>query len=134
MNVNMSKKKLQQLLKAVGSRPQTEDSSIEFTEFNWHEPHYFNKDQLARLDTFVQKIAAALSEKFTILCRSQYETEITSTTQHYASEFLTLANEGDKKDYYLSFGSAEGKEFGLFIIPKQSANIWATITGRFRIE
>ncbi len=125
MNESMSKEKLQQLLKAVGSRPQTDDSSIECAEYNWHEPHYFNKEQLAKLDAFVQKIAEVLSEKFIVLCGGQFEVQITSTSQHYGSEFSAAKIENEIKDYFLSFGSAPGKEFGLFDIPEETAIVWA---------
>ena len=125
MNEGMSKEKIQQLLKAVGSRPQTNDTVIECAEINWHEPHYFDKEQLAKLETFSRKVASVLSERFTVLCRSQFEVEITSASQHYADEFIDSANEGEKKDYYLSFGSAPDKEFGLLAIPEQTAIFWA---------
>jgi flagellar motor switch protein FliM len=121
----MSKEKIQQLLKAVGSMPQGYDTAIECAEINWQEPHYFDKEQLAKLDAFTQKGAAVLSESFTVSCRSQFEVEIAGTSQIYAREFSDTANEGDKKDYYLSFGSDPGKEFGLLVIPEQTAVFWA---------
>ena len=124
MNEGMSKEKIQQLLKAVGSRPQTDDTAVECTDFNWHEPHYFSKDQLAKLNTFTQKAASVLSEKFSVLCRSRFEVEITSTSQHYAGEIYKETGEG-KKNYYLSFGSSDGDEFGLLEFPEQTAIFWA---------
>jgi flagellar motor switch protein FliM len=121
MNGSMSKEKIQQLLKAVGSRPQTDDSSIEFVEYNWHEPHYFSKEQLTRLEAFVQKVAEVLSERFIVLCRSRFEVQVTSTSQHYAGEMSATSEEDEKKSYYLSFGSTPGKEFGLLEIPDDTA-------------
>ena len=125
MNVNMSKEKIEQLLKAVGSRPQTDDSSIECTDFNWNEPHYFSNDQLAKLDAFTQKLSVALSEKFSAFCRIQFEVEITSVSQNYMGEFLTETTENQKNDYYLSFGSGTGKEFGVIEIPEKTATLWS---------
>jgi flagellar motor switch protein FliM len=127
MNDSMSKEKIQQLLKAVGSRPQTDDSSIKFEQMNWNEPHYFNKSQLVKLDAFVKNIPAAISEKISALCRKQFDVEITKVSQHYAGEFLDEANKSQAKNYYLSFGSGQGKEFGVLTIPGQTAVIWAKL-------
>ena len=121
----MSKEKIRQLLRAVGSAPKRDEAEVECAEINWYEPHCFDRDQLAKLETFTEKVAAVLAEKFTVLCRSQFEVEITSASQHYAHEFCDSANEGDKKDYYLAFGSGSGKEFGFLTIPEQTALFWA---------
>ncbi len=125
MNVKMSKDKIQQLLKAVGSRPRTDDTSIECTDFNWNEPRYFSKDQLDKLGVFTENLVVALSEKFSAFCRVQFEVEIVSVNQKYASEYFAEANENQKKNYYLSFGSGPGKEFGMLEIPGKTAALWA---------
>ncbi|MBN1974891.1 MAG: FliM/FliN family flagellar motor switch protein [Sedimentisphaerales bacterium] len=120
----MTKENIQRLLKAVGSRPQMDDSSVEYSEMKWNEPHYFSKDQLDKLEIFVQNIAAALTEKFSAFCRTPFEVEITSTSQRCADECLTETNAQQRKDYYLSFGSGPGKEFGILEIPEQTASLW----------
>ncbi|MBN2588249.1 MAG: FliM/FliN family flagellar motor switch protein [Sedimentisphaerales bacterium] len=121
----MSKDRIQQLLKAVGSMPQADDSSIECIDYNWQEPHCFNNDQLAKLDMFAQNIAVTLSEKFSAFCRAQFEVEITSVSLNYAREFLAETDDNQRDDFYLLFGSGPGKEFGVIEIPDQTASIWS---------
>lgn len=125
MNVNMSKEKIEQLLKAVGSRPQTDDSSIECTDYNWNEPHYFSNDQLAKLDIFVQNLSVVISEKFSAFCRAEFEVEIISVSQHYMGAFLAEKEDNQNNDYYLTFGSGAGKEFGVLEIPENTASLWS---------
>ncbi len=125
MNVNMSKDRIQQLLKAVGSQPQADDSSIECTDFNWNEPHYFGKDQLGKLDMFAANLAVTLSEKCSAFCRTQFEVEIISITQNYGRDFTAESGENQNKGYYLSFGSGPGKEFGVLEMPEKFAVLWS---------
>ena len=125
MNVNMSKDRIQQLINAVGSMPQADDSSIESTDFNWNEPRYFNKEQIAKLDRFAQNVGIYLSDSFASFCRNEYEVEVKSIIQHYAGEFIVQENEGKKNDYYLLFGSGSGKEYGVLEIPEHTAILWS---------
>ena len=39
---NLSRKRMQQLLAAVGSTPKEDAAQIEATEYNWYDPHYFS--------------------------------------------------------------------------------------------
>ena len=121
----MSKDRIQQLLNAVGSMPQADDSSIECTEFNWNEPHCFSAEQLAKLALFTQNLALTLSGKISAFCRTQFEVKIESTSQNYASEFLAEKDGNGKKDYYLLFGSEQDKNSGVLVMPEKTAVGWA---------
>ncbi len=102
---SLSREKIQQLLKAVGSEPTEDITQVEAAEYNWHEPHYFNSEQLEKLDNFAQTAANAVAEKFSKFCRSELNVTIESTTQHFADEFLNQSSDSEQKDYYLSFGA-----------------------------
>jgi flagellar motor switch protein FliM len=122
---SMSREKIQQLLKAVGSEPAEDTAQIEATEYNWHEPHYFNNEQLAKLGYFTKSAAGAMAQKFSSFCRSGYNVTVASTTQHYAHEFLGSLSDGEQKDYYIPFGADEEQMCGLIGIPEQAAHNWA---------
>ena len=124
MNNSMSQEKIQKLLAVFGTRPQDDNSPLEYSEYNWAEPHYFNNTEHDKLNIFVQKLALAISKKFTDLCKKTFESKITSLTQHYASEFINESN-NDTKNYYLTFGSSSNRQAGLLEIPDSTAIFWA---------
>ncbi len=121
---NLTKSKIQQLLSAVGSVPTEDSSEIEVEELNWREPHYFSNTQLKTLTDFTEQLAAAIAEKFTDFCCSQFEVTIASTTQYFADEFLNKSSD-EHKVFYLPFGTNQEYHFGLLGIPEQTAVLWA---------
>lgn len=122
---NLSRKKIQQLLAAIG-RGATEDTAqIEVTEHNWHRPYYFSSEQLKKLNNFTEEIAAAAAVKLAALARSNFNVTIVSTTQHYANEFLNQVTDDQKSSYYLTFGTEHNNLCGLISISSQAAAVFA---------
>jgi len=126
INNNLSRKKLQQLLAAIGSRPTEDTTQIETTEYDWHQPHYFSSSQLSKLDDFAEKTAVMIAKKFTDLCHSNFNVTIASTMQHFANELLGQTSESKKYDYHLAFGSDPNQPCGIVSIPSQTATILVT--------
>ena len=122
---NLSREKIQQLLMAVGSEPTEDTAQVEATDYNWHEPHYFSSEQLAKLDYFAITAAAEVAEKFSNFCRSEFNVTISSTTQHYAYDIISQLSDGEQRDYYLPFGTSQEHMCGLIGIPGQTAVNWA---------
>jgi flagellar motor switch protein FliM len=125
---NLSKEKIQQLLAVLGSRTAEDTTKINATEYNWRQPHYCNSSQLNRLDNFTEKLATALAKKFSDFCRSDFNVTIASTTQHFASEFLEQAPDGNSQltgNYYLVFNTDQGQSCGLIGMSGQTAINWA---------
>jgi flagellar motor switch protein FliM len=126
-NNNLSRKKIQQILAALGSGPTIEDTTqIEAAEYNWQQPHCFTRSQLHMLDDFTKKTAKTIAQKFATLCHGDFNATIVSTAQHFANELLDQALEGEQSDYYLAFGTDEAHPCGLISIPLKTAFIWAT--------
>ena len=123
---NLSEEKIHQLLMAVGSGPQEDTSGIKATEYNWHEPHYFDRNQLNRLDDFAKKVARAMSVRFVDFCHSEFDVTVVSATQHFAAELIDQSMESGQNDYYLAFGTEQGYSCGLISIPTDTAFSWAT--------
>ncbi|MHC4739226.1 MAG: FliM/FliN family flagellar motor switch protein [Planctomycetota bacterium] len=121
LNNNLSREKIQQLLAAVGSRKTEDDTQIEVTEFDWHQPHYFNNDKLEKLGDFSGKIASAIAEKFAELYNNNFTVTVTSTTQHFAKELLEQNQNNKQNDYYLSFGTEPDTPCGYLSISRQTA-------------
>ena len=122
---SLSREKIQQILMAVGSEPTEDITQVEATEYNWHEPHYFNSGQLEKLDDFAKTAATAVAEKFSKFCRSELNVTIVSTTQHFADEFLNPPSDSKQKNYYLTFGAKQEQMCGLIGMSEQSALNWA---------
>ena len=123
---SLSREKIRQLLMAIGSESKEDAVQEDATQYNWQEPHYFNKEQFVKLDNFADAVAAAVAQKFAKLCRSEFNVTISSTTQHYVYEILSQLSDGERRDYYLPFGTDQEHLCGLIGIPGQTAVNWAT--------
>jgi flagellar motor switch protein FliM len=122
---SLSRKGVQQLLAAVGSRPAEETAQIEATEYDWYDPHCFSTDQLAKLDEFGETAARAMARRFSDFCRSRFEVTIASITQHFASELSGKISQAQQKDYFVPFGTDPEHSFGFVGMPEQTASTWA---------
>jgi len=122
---SMSRGKIQQLLMAIGSAPKEDAAQVDAAQYNWQEPHYFNKEQLVKLGNFADTVASAMAKRFTKFCRSEFDVTISTTTQHYAYEILSQLD-GEQRDYYLPFGISHEHMCGLIGMPGQTAVNWAT--------
>ena len=123
---NLSREKIQRLLTAIGSKQAEDTAEVEAIEYNWHEPHYFNSEQIEKLDIFAKKVAVEVAEKFAGFYRSQFDVTVVSVTQHFASEFINKHSDSKQGDYYLPFGTDQKNRCGLLSIPEKSAVLWAT--------
>ncbi len=122
---NPGLEKLNQLRKAARARSRQDDTPLEGTEYNWHEPHYFTRTQFLRLNDFVKRAAVALADKFSAFCSSEFDVAADSVTQHFAGEFVKSSSDGTSGDYYLPFGSDLEHPCGLIGLPEETAVIWA---------
>jgi len=121
---SLSREKVQQLLRAVGSKAEEDTSQVDAPEYNWREPHYFNKMQLTKLDDFAERFASTTAAKFSDFCRSEFEVTITSVSQHFADEFLQ-SSDGRREEHFLPFGTDEEHLCGFVAVPEQTTLVWA---------
>jgi len=121
---SLSREKVQQLLRAVGSKSEEDTSQVDAPEYNWLEPHYFNKMQLMKLDDFAERVASAMASKFSDFCRNEFEVTITSISQHFADEFLQSSG-GRRKEHFLPFGTDDEHLCGFVGVPEQTTLVWA---------
>jgi flagellar motor switch protein FliM len=121
----LGRKKVEQLLRAVGSQSAEDAAQVEFDQYDWHDPHYFSSEQLVELNDFTQLVAQAMATRFSDFCRSPYDVTVTSITQHFAGEYLDKASEGEQNDYSVLFGATAEHPCGLIGMPEQTASTWA---------
>jgi len=120
---NLTNEKVQQILAAVGTNnTSNDDENIESTPHNWNQARYFNSEQLEEIENFTTKLAEVMAEKFSMLYNSDFDTTITSTTQHFAGDFSD--SDGKEKDYYLAFGDGPENRFALIGVPALTALTW----------
>jgi len=122
---SMSREKIQQLLMAVGSEPAEDTAQVEATEYDWNKSHYFNKEQLVKLNSFTESVAVAMTQQFSKFCRGEFNVTFTSITEHYVNDILSQLQDGEQKDYYIPFGTSRERMCGLIGIPEQTALKWA---------
>jgi flagellar motor switch protein FliM len=122
---SMSRERIQQLLKALGTGPMDDAEQVEATEYDWHESHYFNGDQLEKLNNFTVAVAEAMTRKFNKFCRGEFEVTVASITQHYVNNFLSKLSDSEQKDYYIPFGAGAERMCGLIGMPEQVVFDWA---------
>ncbi len=122
---NLSRQRMNQLLSAVGSGPADDTAQMDFTEYDWNDPHYFNDEQLVKLNGFAQRAARAMVTRFSDFCRTRYDVKITSITQHFAGEYLKKALEIEQQDFFVLFGTAPERSCGFIGIPDKTAGDWA---------
>jgi len=123
---SLSREKIRQLLAAVGSMPSDIATEIEAAEYDWHQPHYFSREQLGILESFTKNLAAAVAEKFAQLYHSNFDVTTVSTTQHFAGELFGQISSSKTSDYYLAFGPDQKHLCGFISIPEQTAIAWVT--------
>jgi len=123
---NLSREKIQQLLAAVGLEAAEDTTQIETEEYNWHQPHYFSRNQLRELDGFTKKLAAAIAKKFTEFHHSDFNVTIASITQHFAGELLNRPLDSEQNDYHLAFGTDQDQSCGIITVGLQTAVLWVT--------
>ncbi len=126
---NPGRMKLQQLLAAIGSKAGDDSMQIESVEYDWHQPHFFNNQQMKKLAVFTSKMAALIAQKFGALCQKICEVKITSTSEHFAGQFLGQEPAGQTQgpgNYYLPFSTGQKTPCGFVSIPPQTAIVWTT--------
>ena len=122
---SMSREKIQQLLKAVGTGPMDDAEQLEATEYDWNESHYFNGEQHERLNNFTAAVAEAMTRKFNKFCRGEFEVTVASITQHYVNNFLSKLSDSEQKNYYIPFGAGAERMCGLIGMSEQVVFDWA---------
>ena len=127
------KGRIQQLLAVIGSNAaatgRDNGIGVETVDYDWHLPHFFNSRQTKKLTGFAAKAATLITEKFGALCQHSFEVTITSTSEHFAGQFLGQAPSGQSQNpgnYYLPFRVGQESPCGFISIPPQTAVVWAT--------
>jgi flagellar motor switch/type III secretory pathway protein FliN len=126
---NPGRTKIQQLLAAIGSNARGDGKQVEAVDYDWHQPHFFNSQQTKKLAGFTAKAATLIAEKFGALCQRSFEVTITSTSEHFAGQFLGQDPAGKTQgpgNYYLPFKTDQEEPCGFISIPPQTAGIWTT--------
>jgi flagellar motor switch protein FliM len=121
----MSREKVRQLLKAVGTGPAEDAEPVEAAEYDWCASHYFNNEQLVKLNHFTEAAAVEMAQQFSRFSRSEFNVTVASISQHYVNDFLSQLCETEQKDYYIAFDSGSEQMCGLVGIPEQAAISWA---------
>ena len=126
---NPNREKIQQLLAAIGSRQPDDSRNVEASAYDWHQPRFFSGQQMQKLSAFAARTAALIPGKFGSLCQHSFDVNMTSTSEHFASQFLGEVPAGQTQgpgNYYIPFGLAQDEPCGFVSIPPQTALTWAT--------
>lgn len=114
--------RVRQLLAAVGSAHDPEQSAGPVAEYDWRDPHYFNEDQLNQLAALVSQVAARVAQTLAHFHSGTFDVTPVSITQHFAGDWDHLT--GTENDYYLTFGPTRAQPRGFALIPSETALTW----------
>jgi flagellar motor switch protein FliM len=121
-----SKKRIHQLLAAIGSGDMEDATQMEVTEYDWLRPHYFSSSQLEKLNDFTERTASMIRERLSELCHSGFDVTVASVTQHFADTFFSQIAESKSSDYHLAFGADQDCICGTVSISPQTATLLVT--------
>ncbi|MFA5552979.1 MAG: FliM/FliN family flagellar motor switch protein [Phycisphaerae bacterium] len=124
---SLTREKILQLLAEVGKNIPKTEQEIPAEDYNWKEPHFFNKQQLEKLDAFIKSASEAVAAKFTRFFQTEFKADAVSAKQYYAAYFVNRNIEQDQKLYYLILKNAQNNPYGLVAIPAATANKWLTL-------
>ncbi|HPS54199.1 MAG TPA: FliM/FliN family flagellar motor switch protein [Sedimentisphaerales bacterium] len=123
----LSREELQTLfLQHAGSNVSTCPTDDHVSEYDFHKPHYFNKEQIALLYDYFEKLSAFLAKEFSNMCNHLFNAKIISITEIFSENLITTSQD-EKMPYNLAIqDSASNKVSGFLSIPHQSAQSWTT--------
>ncbi len=116
--------KIQQLLACIGVQQGQPADQIEAVEYDWTQPHCFNREQLKKLNEFTQAMSSSIAATFGQFLRSGFEVQPCEISQHYAQKFISKLFENAQKDYYLILKAEKDVSCGLIIVPNDTAASW----------
>jgi flagellar motor switch protein FliM len=126
LNNAESKKRIHQLLAAIGSGEMEDTTQMEVTEYDWLRPHYFSSSQLEKLNDFTERTASMIRERLSELCHSGFDVTVASVTQHFADTFFSQIAESKSSDHHLAFSADQDCMCGTVSIPPQTAILLVT--------
>jgi len=121
----LSREKIQQLLAAVGSRPDDE-AQPEVTEYNWHQPHRFVGAERKKVEELAKRASRLMAKKLGALCHRDVRVRVESISEHFADELLDNTFSGEHNDYYLACGVSREEPAGFIWVPIKTALTWVT--------
>lgn len=126
-NNKLSREDLQALfLQYAGPGTAPDSSPDQVGEYDFYKPHYFNKKQIALLNTYFETLGSLLATGFSNICNCPFNVKITSMTEIF-SENLISTSQDEKMPYNLAIqNSTSGCELGFLSIPQESAQSWTT--------
>ena len=123
----LSREKIQQLLATVGQNKPEDDSEISATDYDWNQPHFFNAEQLEKLNEFAKAAADAAADRFEHFFQANFKVDVNSIKQYYTGYFVNRTIEEAKKGHYLTLKDSQNLPCGLTVIPAQTANNWLNL-------
>jgi flagellar motor switch protein FliM len=116
--------KIRQLQASVTIPPAQPAEQTEAIQYDWTQPHYFNKEQLEKLNDSAKTMASAIAAKFGQFLRNTFKVQPSQISQHYAQKSISQIFENAQKDYYLILKGEKDVSCGLVTVPKETAVSW----------
>lgn len=98
----------------------TEEPEVETEEYNWLEPHHFDLEQMAMIETFGRKLEESVTESFTSHCQGEFSTSVTSITQQFSLQLAEVTAAERENNFFLPF-TADKKKCGFLNLAPETA-------------
>ncbi len=117
----ITREKVRRLMEAAHKLPHPDNTAIDFTEYDWNQPHHFSTDHLIALDIFSKKICLQIAKTFETLCSGDFEVTTSETKQFFAVALNDIISSERQDHYFLPIVNAEQEDCGFLGISPATA-------------
>jgi len=121
---SLTREKIQQLLAEVGKKQGPAADQIKAQEYDWTQPHYFNRRQLEKLNDFAQAVSSATAAKCGQFFQNSFSAQPCEISQHYAQKFIAQIFENAQKDFYSILKAEKDVSCAIIVVPTDTATGW----------
>ena len=119
--MDLSKEKMQRLVKFASMRPCADDAEQNFLAYNWNKPNCFSQKQLNEFNSLINDFAKEIGNKFSGFYNDQYEVTVNNIDLFYARDIISQLRETENGNYFLSFSDNNLNAGGLVCMPHATA-------------
>ncbi len=119
---SLTKAKLKKMIETARSYVDAKPKQYEYEEYEWHEPHHFNQDELATIENFTKKVNREIIKAFGNLGHGEFLSEMTEMDQKFASTLIEIVNTDHQNYYFLPFQGPDETDAGFIGVSPESAS------------
>jgi flagellar motor switch protein FliM len=117
----LTRDKLQRLIDQARHLVAPLEAPAQSAPFDFTQSHHFGPKHLSVFESFAKKLEFQIQRSFETLCQGEFESRVTSTSQHYAVALAERVKAQQKKDFFLPFSIDQQPQSGFLACNPTSA-------------